>query len=86
MDWTKFEQELNDAFAAYVKTEKRVVHSDQMKLSILQDKIKCDALLSVNSALQVAMSSNPNYTYDEAMADYRAAAMNIKTKNAKHVP
>ena len=76
MDWTKFEQELNVAFAAYVKSENREVYSNKMKLQILQDKIKCDELLPVNSALLMAMSSKPNYAYEEAMAVYRAAAMN----------
>ena len=29
--------------------------------SIVQDKIECDELISVNSALQVAMNGKPNY-------------------------
>ena len=50
MDWIKFEQQLNSAFAAYVRNEKREVHSNDMKITILQDKIKCDDLISVNAA------------------------------------
>ena len=79
MTWTKFEQDLNTAFATYVKSEKKEVFSNQMKFSYLQDKIKCDTLLSVSSALKVAMSSYPNFTYNEAMKVYRVAVMKAKT-------
>ena len=86
MYWTKFEQDLTAAFAVYAKSEKREVFSNQMKLSFLQDEIKFDALRSVASALQVTMSINPNFTYNEAMKVYRVAVMKEKTgTNARHV-
>jgi hypothetical protein len=85
MDWTKFERELEAAFATYVRKEKREVHSNDMKITILQDKIKCDELVQVNAALQVAISSNPNYTYEDAMAVYRAASSNLKPKSSRQI-
>jgi hypothetical protein len=85
MDWTKFERELEAAFATYVRKEKREVHSNDMKITILQDKIKCDELVQVNAALQVAISSNPNYTYEDAMAVYRAASANLKPKSSRQI-
>ena len=56
-----------------MKSENREAYSNKTKLQILQDKIKCNDLKPVNSALQVAMGSNHKYTYDEAMSVYRAA-------------
>ena len=47
MYWTKFEQKVNTAFVIYVKVEKRIVHSDIMKLTHLMTKVKCDSLSAV---------------------------------------
>ena len=47
MYWTKFEQQLNTTFATYVKVEKRIVHSDIMKLTHLMTRVKCDSLNAV---------------------------------------
>ena len=65
--WTKFEQQLNTAFATYVKVEVRIVHSDIMKLTHLMTKVKCDSLNAVTAALTVAIQGNPKYTYAMAL-------------------
>ena len=63
MYWTKFEQQLNTAFATYMEVEGRVVHFDVMELSSLMLKVKCDSLSAVTAALAVAVQGNPNYSY-----------------------
>ena len=73
MHWTKFEQQLNGAFATYMKVEKQIVHSNQMKLLFLVDKVKCDILNPVTTALSVTISNNKNFTYNEALKVYKAA-------------
>ena len=72
MYWTKFEQQLNTAFATYVKVKGRVVHSDTMKLTSLMSKVKCDSLSVVTAALTVAIQGNPNYNYASALKVYKA--------------
>ncbi len=42
MWWSEFEKRLTLAFNAYVKRERRIVHSDKMKIRMLLDKIKAD--------------------------------------------
>ena len=70
--WTKLEQQLNTAFATYVKVEGRIVHSDIMKLTHLMTKMKCDSLNAVTAALTVAIQGNPKYTYAMALKVYKA--------------
>ena len=72
MYWAKFEQQLNTAFATYVKVEKRVVHSDSMKLRHLMDKVRCDKLAAVSAAITVAIQSNPDYSYADALKVYKS--------------
>ena len=72
MYWTKFEQQLNTAFATYVKVEGIIVHSDIMKLSHLMTKVKCDSLNAVTAALTVAIQGNPSYTYAMALTVYKS--------------
>ena len=42
MWWTQFKIELNFAFNAYQKKESRVVHSEEIKLRILLQKVKAN--------------------------------------------
>ena len=63
MYWIKFEQQLNTAFATYVKVEGRIVHLKIMKLTHLMTKVKCDSLNAVTAALTVDIQGNPKYTY-----------------------
>ena len=72
MYWTKFEQQLNTAFATYVRVEGRIVHSYKMKLTHLMNKVKCDSLNTVTAALTVAIQGNPKYTYAMALKVYKA--------------
>ena len=62
MYWTRFDQQLNTAFAIYAKVEKRVVHSDVLKLGFLLDTVKCDILKPFTTALTVAIEGNNTYT------------------------
>ena len=55
MYWTKSEQQLNTAFATYVKVEGIIVHLDIMKLTHLMTKVKCDSLNAGTAALTVAI-------------------------------
>ena len=72
MYWNKFEQQLNTAFATYVKVEGRIVHSDIMKLTHLMIKVICDSLNAVTASLTVAIQGNPKYTYAMALKVYKA--------------
>ena len=72
MYWTKFKQQLNTAFATYVKVEGRIFHSDIMKLTHFMTKVKCDSLNAVTTALTVAIQGNPKYTYEMALKVYKA--------------
>ena len=72
MYWNKFEHQLNNAFATYVKVEGRIVHLEIMKLTHLMTKVKCDSLNAVTVALTVAIQGNPKYTYAMALKVYKA--------------
>ena len=89
MTWTKFEQQLNTAFAIYVKVEKRVVYSDAMKLGFLLDKVKSDTLKHVSAALTVAIKGDKNYTYTKALKVYKAEVQKSGTsgqmRNPRHI-
>ena len=76
MWWTKFEQLMNQAYAAYNKAEGRIVHSEAMKLRDLQAKIKADFLQATKETVdtQIAAAvgmSNQLMTYTVAMQLYR---------------
>ena len=72
MWWTEFESRLNTAFATFVRIEKRTVHSDNMKLRILLDKISCDFLNPTKASINVELSRIPmTYTYDQALMAFR---------------
>ena len=70
MYWTKLEQQLNTAFVTYVKVEQRLVHSDSMKLWHLMSKVKCEKPM-VSAAITVAIQSNPNYSYSDAVKVFK---------------
>jgi hypothetical protein len=65
MWWSEFEKKLTRAFNAYVKQEGRVVHSDEMKICMLIDKIKADFLTPTKAQLEIELSRVPlTITYD----------------------
>ena len=80
MYWTKFEQKLNTAFATYVKVEKRVVHSEQMKLSYLLNKIKCENLARTTVAIEALVEENGNYDYNKAIRLYKNAVAKFASR------
>lgn len=72
MWWTEFESRLNTAFATYVRIERRVVHSDNMKLRILLDKVRCDFLNATKASINVELTRVPmTYTYDQALMAFK---------------
>jgi hypothetical protein len=81
MWWSEFEKRLTRAFNAYVKREGRVVHSDQMKIRMLIDKIKADFLTPTKAQLEIELSRTPlTITYDQSLALFRNMV------NQKHPP
>ena len=72
-----------------MKVEKRVVHSDAMKLGFLLDKVKCDALKPVSAALTVAIEGDNNYTYAKALKVYKVevqkSGASEQMRNPRHV-
>ena len=77
MWWAMFEQRLNSAFQTYVKHEGRVVHSDEMKLRTLLDKIKCEWLGTVLSTIKVKLTEVPvTYTYAQALQAFKTEVNN----------
>lgn len=73
MWWEEFERRLQEAFIAYNKKENRVVHSNEMKLRLLMDKVNADFLAQIRASLTVEISKIPMLlTYEEAMASFRS--------------
>ena len=72
MWWAEFERQLNRAFMIFDKSEQRQVHSNTMKLRILNRKIKCDFLEQTRISLTTEMNRTPmTLTYANAMQQYR---------------
>ena len=81
MWWSEFEKRLTRAFNAYVKREGRIVHSDEMKIRMLIDKIKADFLVPTKAQLEIELSRVPlTITYDQSLALFRNMV------NQKHPP
>jgi hypothetical protein len=69
MWWSEFEKRLTGAFNAYVKCEGQIVHSDEMKIRMLIDKIKADFLVQTKAQLEIELSRVPlTITYDQSLA------------------
>ena len=72
MWWLEFERRLNLAFATYVKYEGRQVHSDQHKLRILLNKVKCDWLDPLKASIGIELSrQHATYTYAQALVAFK---------------
>jgi hypothetical protein len=72
MWWLEFERRLNNAFNVYVRIEKREVHSDNMKLRILLDKVRCEWLNSIKTSISIELTKIPvTYTYSQALMAFR---------------
>ena len=72
MWWGKFENELTTAFTTFDLKEKRIVHSNEMKLRILDKKVNADFLQSNKAAIKVELTRTPmTMTYELALAVFR---------------
>jgi hypothetical protein len=81
MWWVEFERRLTGAFQVYVKREGRIVHSDEMKLRTLIEKVKCDWLAPVKAGISIELTKIPvTYTYAQALTAFRTEV------NKKHPP
>lgn len=71
MWWEEFEKRLNTAFVTYNKREGHRVHSNEMKLRNLIDKVNADFLKGTKDNLKVCMNLLPmTLTYDEAISSF----------------
>ena len=84
INWIKFEQLLNTAFATYVKYENREVHSDRMKLKLLIKKVRCPNLASTTSAI-ISQIDEGSYAYARAIKSYKVALNNKITNQLREV-
>ena len=72
MYWEKFEQRLTHAFTVYAKVEGGQVHSQNMKLRILLNKIKADFLVHAKAGINIELTKTPmTMTYEQALATFR---------------
>lgn len=72
MWWDEFEKKLMSAFVAYEKKEGRVVYSNDMKLRILVNKIKSDALMATKAGINIELAKQPmTMTFELAIASFR---------------
>ena len=78
MCWIEFERRLCIAYQTCVKHEGREVHSDQMKLRTLLEKVTCDWLSQIKSYIKVRLYDRPmNYTFVQALQAFNTE-VNIK--------
>ena len=93
MWWVEFERRLTGAFQVYVKREGRIVHSDEMKLRTLIEKVKCDWLTPVKAGISIELTKIPvTYTYDQALNAFRTEVhkkhpptMNTQQRSRRHI-
>ena len=72
MWWDEFEVRLINAFAIVDKNAGRRVHTDDMKLRLLNMKIKADFLSSMKTNIQMEMNKQPRtMNFASALANYR---------------
>lgn len=74
MWWDEFERQLTFAFTSYDKKEGRAVHSNEMKLRLLVNKVKADFLSATKAALSIELAKQPlTMTYELALNTFRNA-------------
>ena len=72
MWWVEFERSRILANQTYVNHERRLVHSDQMKLRSLLEKVTCDCLRKIKSSIKVRLSDRPmTYTFTQALQHFK---------------
>ena len=75
MWWDEFEKKLTMAFVTYDKREKRQVHSNEMKLRILCQKVNADFLHTTRQIINIGLTRTPvTMTYEQALASFRNEA------------
>ena len=91
MYWTKFQTELDWAFAVYTKRYSRSgqpYHLNEIKMKYLLDKVRANFLESTKSAIKIQMYSNPNYPYAQACLAFKSevTSRHPQGANAKSNP
>ena len=72
MWWDEFEIRLTNAFAVVDKEAGRQVHTDEMKLRLLNRKIRADFLSTIKTHIEMQMTMVPMVvTYASALTNYR---------------
>jgi hypothetical protein len=72
MWWEEFEKPLISAFTIFNQREGRIVHSDEMKLRMLQNKVQADFLVHVKASIGIILASQPiTLSYEQALATFR---------------
>ena len=72
MWWDEFERQLTEAFNTYDRAERRAVHSNEMKLRILNRKINADFLNATKASINLELAKTTvNMRYDEALSAFR---------------
>ena len=71
MYWEKFEQHLTHTFTVYAKVEDEQVHSQNMKLRILLNKIKADFLVHAKAGINIELIKTPmTMTYEQTLTTF----------------
>ena len=72
MWWDEFKIRLTNAFAVVDKEAGRQVHTDEMKLRLLNRKVRADFLSTIKTHIKMQMTIIPMViTYTSALANYR---------------
>ena len=72
MWWDRFEVRLTNAFAIIDKDAGRQVHTDEMKLRMLNSKVRADFLVAMKTNIEMQMNMQPmQMTYESALSNYR---------------
>ena len=83
--WDKFERQINTAFSTFVKVYNREVYCNEMKLAHIVDAVQCPKMSAVSAAINVAITSGSTlYTYEYAMASYKAEVSKLKGADPNH--
>ena len=73
MWWIEFERRPNLAFQTYVKKEVRVVHSNEMKLRTLHEKVKCEWLNPIKVTIVVRLTKSlVTITYYQTLRAFKS--------------
>jgi hypothetical protein len=72
MWWEEFEKQLTSAFTIFNRIEGRIVHSDEIRLRMLLNKVQADFLVHVKVSIGIELARQPlTLTYEEALATFR---------------